>query len=96
MSRSRKKRPFQAICGGDSAHYDKKLAARAARRTQDAYASQFTDYDTFLLPHLYECAFNNTYSWGRDGSQLYWGLETSRGQRWYGRNPESFERMMRK
>lgn len=96
MSRSRKKHPFQAICGRGSAKQDKRMAARGVRRTFKHALHQETDFDDFTPPHRLECPWNDTYSWGRDGSQLYWGLETSRGDRWYGRDPEGFERMMRK
>lgn len=76
MSRSFKKRPFQAICGGDSAKQDKVLAHRGVRRTHrkqlhKAFAEQ--EFDV-LLKHRRECAWNNTYLWGRDGNQHWKGL----------------------
>lgn len=76
MSRSFKKQPFQAICGGDSAKRDKVLAHRGVRRTHRAQLHQALQDQEFdvLLKHRHECHWNNTYSWGRDGSQLWNGL----------------------
>jgi hypothetical protein len=72
MSKSYRK-PYSAITGVRSAHYDKMIAARSVRRAQDgalrhAIANQ-TDWDEFLLPEVYECSDNDVWGWGRDGNQ---------------------------
>ena len=71
MSRSYRK-PACAVCCVRSAKDDKRHANRGVRRRQNQYLrdSQIADdYDGFLIPHTYECSFNETYSWGRDGCQ---------------------------
>lgn len=74
MSRSRKKNPFAAICGGSS-HYDKQLAARGVRRRQNQFLRTHRDPDAFIIPHRLECSHNEVYSWNRDGHQVYQGLD---------------------
>jgi hypothetical protein len=105
MSRSFKKRPFQAICGGGSAKHDKQLAARGMRRRQNQALRTADDFEDFLIPHRYECAFNETYCWGRDGSQMYQGLDAGRTWHYYGPDgclwdgqwpPKWYQKMMRK
>ena len=68
MSRSYRK-PYAAITGTKSVHEDKKTAARGLRRRQNQWLSTLEDIDWALAPHRFECAYNNTYSWGRDGRQ---------------------------
>ena len=70
MSRSTR-RPFAAITGLSSAKWDKQMAHRGARRKQNLALKICTDYDNLLLPHFLECPWNNTYCWGRDGSEGY-------------------------
>jgi hypothetical protein len=73
MSRSRKKNPFMAICGNGSAKKDKTQAhrgERAAHKRAIHKAMKEQDYDV-LLPHKHECSWNEVYSWGRDGNQMY-------------------------
>jgi hypothetical protein len=73
MSRSFKHQPFQAICGGGSAKHDKRLANRGVRRAHRKVLHQMLvekEYD-LLMPHRLECAWNEVYSWGRDGNQIY-------------------------
>jgi len=87
MSRSYRK-PYAAVCGSDSAHDDKKHAARGVRA---AHRQALRDllkgrvYDEFLLPHRYECSFNDTYSWARDGGKhLHFDSNTDEWQhQWY-------------
>jgi hypothetical protein len=69
MSRSYR-RPYAAITGNASAKQDKRMAHRGVRRNQKLALSTCEDYENLLLPHRLECAWNNTYVWGRDGSQL--------------------------
>lgn len=69
MSRSYR-RPYAAITGNASAKHDKRMAHRGVRRKQNLALSTSEDYENLLLPHHLECAWNNTYSWGRDGSQI--------------------------
>jgi len=59
-----------AITGVRPAHDDKKTAARGMRRKQTAWLRNLKDFDRALVPHRLECAFNNTYLWGRDGCQF--------------------------
>ena len=101
MSRSRKKRPFESICGGASAKRDKRTAARGVRRVQKLALQVAGDHDNLLLPHRYECPWNETWSWGRDGKQHYSALTArdwaqflaSREGEW---PPRWFDKMMRK
>jgi hypothetical protein len=84
MSRSYKKQPFMAICGNGSAKQDKIQAhrgERAAHKRAIHKAMKEQDYDV-LLPHRYECSWNNTYSWGRDGKQMYQSL-SDRAWQWH-------------
>jgi hypothetical protein len=71
MSRSYKKNPFTAICGGDSAKYDKQLAHRGVRRAQNQATRRMAYDEDLLMPHRYECTWNETYNWGRDGKQCW-------------------------
>ena len=68
MSRSYRK-PYTAVTGAKSAHDDKKFAARGLRRRQNQWLHILKDADEALVPHRLECAYNNTYNWGRDGRQ---------------------------
>jgi hypothetical protein len=91
MSRSRKRRPFMAVTGSGSAKQDKIIAHRGERRahTRALIVARKQDYEDFLPPKRLECAWNNTYSWGRDGSQMYWKPARYGHENW-------FLRMMRK
>jgi hypothetical protein len=68
VSRSYRK-PYTAVTGTKSAHNDKKMAARGLRRRQNQWLHTLEDVDGALIPHRLECAYNNTYNWGRDGRQ---------------------------
>ena|SRR5579872_1755409 len=70
MSRSYRK-PYCSICGAASAKSDKRLAARGVRRKQNLALATAIDYEGFLLPHKFECAWNEVYAWSRDGRQTY-------------------------
>ncbi len=70
MSRSYR-RPFAAITGTASAKDDKRLAQRGLRRKQNLALKICPDFGNLLLPHRFECAWNNNYCWGRDGAQCY-------------------------
>jgi hypothetical protein len=72
MSRSYR-RPFAAITGLASAKSDKQMAHRGLRRKQNLALKICADFGNLLLPHRLECAWNNTYCWGRDGAQCYLG-----------------------
>ena len=72
MSRSTR-RPYAAITGLSSAKWDKQMAHRGLRRKQNLHLKTCLDYDNLLLPHPLECPWNNTWCWGRDGSQRYIG-----------------------
>ena len=68
MSRSYRA-PFAAVTGVRSAGDDKRLAARGVRRTQNRWLRMLVDSDEALVPHRFECPWNEVYCWGRDGSQ---------------------------
>jgi hypothetical protein len=89
MSRSYRK-PYSAITGVSSAKSDKRLAARGVRRRQNQWLKTLEDFDTALVPHRYECHWNDTWCWKRDGSQMYWGS----GDRIF--NTKWFDRLFRK
>ena len=72
MSRSTR-RPFIAVTGTASAKADKQLAHRGERRNQNRSLKVCIDFENLLLPHRLECAWNDTWVWGRDGSQSYHG-----------------------
>ena len=72
MSRSCR-RPYAAITGTASAKDDKCRAHRGVRHKQNQAIQTCADYEALLLPHRLECAWNNTYNWGRDGAQCYFG-----------------------
>jgi hypothetical protein len=77
MSRSYKHQPFAAICGNNSAQYDKTLAARGVRRAhrQALHIALHTEEFDVVLPHRLQCAHNEVYSWNRDGHQTWQGLD---------------------
>jgi hypothetical protein len=72
MSRSFR-RPYAAVTGTVSAKDDKHLAHRGVRRKQNLALMICGDYEDFLPPHPLECPSNNTWCWGRDGGQSYFG-----------------------
>lgn len=79
MSRSYRK-PYAAITGTTSAKRDKIQANRGVRRRQNFYLKcSFRDdsWDDFLIPHRYECSWNDVWVWGRDGKQ-HWIEPVSR------------------
>jgi hypothetical protein len=86
MSRSYR-RPYAAITGTASAKDDKRMAQRGVRRKQNLTVKTCPDFEEMFLPHRLECAWNDTYSWGRDGRQMYFGpernVEDERRQRYY-------------
>lgn len=68
MSRSYRK-PAHAVTTCSSAKDDKKHAHRGVRRAQNRALKTCLNWDEFIIPHKYECSWNETYSWGRDGKQ---------------------------
>ncbi|MGA2754473.1 MAG: hypothetical protein ABSE53_11980 [Terracidiphilus sp.] len=72
MSRSTR-RPFAAITGTASAKDDKRMAHCGVRSKQDLALRTCADYESLLIPDELECAWNNTWCWGRDGAQSYYG-----------------------
>jgi hypothetical protein len=46
------------------------MAHRGVRRRQDLALKTCADYESLLIPHELECAWNNTWCWGRDGAQM--------------------------
>jgi hypothetical protein len=73
MSRSYR-RPASAITTCNSAKQDKILAHRGVRRAQNHALRTCQDWDELLIPHKYECSWNETYCWGRDGKQRLYFL----------------------
>jgi hypothetical protein len=72
MSRSYR-RPYAAITGLSSAKWDKQMAHRGVRRKQNLVLKTCAYHENLLIPHRLECRWNDTYNWGRDGSQCYFG-----------------------
>jgi hypothetical protein len=72
-----------AICGTGSAKHDKQLANRGVRRIQNRALRLADDFEEFLLPDEYECPWNETYKWGRDGNQLYWNPNKYDSEEWF-------------
>lgn len=68
MSRSYR-RPFAAITGTASAKDDKRLANRGVRRKHNLALKICSDFENLLLPHRFECPWNEIYCWARDGAQ---------------------------
>jgi hypothetical protein len=94
MSRSYRK-PYCAVTGCDSAKQDKRWAARGVRRTQNQWLRMLEDCDSALAPHRLECAWNNVWSWGRDGKQR---LQVPSANEWeeYGGTPPWYRKLRRK
>jgi hypothetical protein len=63
------RRPYAAFTSAESAHEDKKMAARGLRRRMNQWLHTLDDPETALTPHRFECPHNNTYAWDRDGRQ---------------------------
>ena len=80
MSRSYRK-PYAAVTGIPRSHDDKKAAARGVRRKQNQWLSCLGDYDRYLIPHRFECTWNNTWCWARDGRQSLIFPNTRSGDR---------------
>ena len=82
MARSYRK-PFYYICGSQTVKHDRTLAARGVRRSQNnwtrAVLNGGVDFEETPIPHRYECAWNNRYSWGCDGGTRL----TEPGTDWY-------------
>ena len=72
MSRSYRK-PYATWTGSySSAHEDKTIAARGVRRRQNQYLKEVIkdrDFDSFLIPDMHECSYNEVWTWGRDGKK---------------------------
>ncbi len=85
MSRSYKHKPYAAICGNGSSQYDKTQAARGVRRKcrHVIHIALHTEEFDVFLPHRRECSHNNTYTWNRDGSQHYCGLDHKDYQKFF-------------
>jgi hypothetical protein len=81
------RRPFAAITGTASAKSDKQMAHRGVRRKQIHALKTCADYENLFLPHRFECPWNNTWCWGRDGAQCYLGWMRDSGEgyfrKWY-------------
>ena len=92
MSRSYR-RPYSAITGLASAKWDKQMAHRGVRRKQNLALKTCLDYENFLPPHRLECHWNDTYNWGRDGAQCYFGWMRSSAEEYFNR---WYQRVLRK
>jgi hypothetical protein len=69
------RRPYAAVTGVRSAHWDKTTAARGMRRAQNQYVRDLRieniEWDETPIPHKLECHHNNNYNWGQDGRQSF-------------------------
>jgi len=70
MSRSYRK-PYAAATGTCSAKDDKRQANRGVRSRQNQWLRNLEEFDDSLIPHRFECSFNEVWCWGRDGHQWY-------------------------
>ena len=107
MSRSYRK-PYSAITGTNSAKQDKIHAHRGERHKQNQALRNCQDWDEFLMPDKLECSGNDTWSWGRDGSQSlqfppeplcrgwYWWMSEEEREKFYQRQIEWYKRLFRK
>lgn len=87
------RRPYAAICGGDSAASDKRLARQGVRRVQNQIlrsALKHRLFEDLLLPHKLECPWNNTYQWARDGGKIYYGDYKDKPITDWGYNPHEY------
>lgn len=66
MSRSYRM-PYAVFGSAPSAHEDKKMAARGLRRRMKQWIHTLDDPEAALVPHRWECAHNDNYTWDRDG-----------------------------
>jgi hypothetical protein len=73
MSRSFKKQPFSYLCGSRPTK-DRRKSNQGVRRTQKAYIRAHYKDEEFLLPHRFECPWNEKYSWTSDGDKRWSGL----------------------
>ena len=92
MSRSTR-RPYTAVTGVSSAKQDKQRARQSVRTVEHQRLRTTTDYDTLLMPHRLECAWNDPWTWQRDGRKRR-GVppERSRSAGWYAaRDPKVFD-----
>lgn len=68
MSRSYR-RPYAVFTSAESAHEDKKMAARGLRRRLNQWLHILNDPEVALIPHRFECPHNDNWTWERDGRQ---------------------------
>lgn len=71
------RRPYAAVTGVRSAKQDKIMANRGVRRAQNLATKRMLHDEDVLMPHRLECAWNDVYCWGRDGSQ-FWQVPDAR------------------
>ena len=81
MSRSYRL-PYAAITGNASAKDDKRMAHRGICRKQNLALKTCADYEDLLLPHRLECAWNDPYSWNRDGCQINYSHWRNSADEW--------------
>lgn len=73
------RKPYAALCGGDvSAKEDKRRAARGVRHKQNQWLRTLGDFDGALVPHRYECRWNDVWTWKRDGGKRLVGRKSDR------------------
>jgi hypothetical protein len=66
------RKPYAAITGVASAKDDKRVARRALRRMENQRirnCKSQEDFELLCMPDRLDAAYNDTWSWGRDGSQ---------------------------
>jgi hypothetical protein len=61
--------PYASVTGVRSAADDKRFAARGVRRKQNQWLRETADFEDAIVPHRFECPWNDVYSWDRDGKQ---------------------------
>jgi hypothetical protein len=108
MSRSYR-RPYAPVTGVRSAKQDKILAHRGERRAHRDAIRTAVDFEELLLPHRLECAWNEVYSWSRDGRQyyhehpkfwrqtnIYWAGWNEHFEDWYAGRVRDYQKLFRK
>jgi hypothetical protein len=99
------RKPYSAITGVGSAKDDKRIARRALRRMENQRIRNCEDFELLYMPDRLDAAYNDVWSWGRDGKQVLqsppvftshsWSTEEL-DQTWYEREVKWYQKLHRK
>ena len=87
------RRPYAAIVGLCYTAYDKRIARQGVRRIQNQalkMALKYGEAENFIVPHKYECPWNETYCWTSDGGKHYYGDYKNKPLTVWGYNPHEY------